>query len=182
MVKEHHPDRFKAKTREEGQASPEPEKLEASLIKMKRLISAYEGLSGAFELKAQGWFGVFIIRHCEGRSPQEHSVTAHQAWARVLAMKSREAQKLQSLHSGRSGRRKRRQKKEERVRHCCPTGKRRNRAGRGESQGRQRGSKSTKQKDSTQRTNQDRSRDRLSEGRSSGTRSTPQGIPAEQFE
>ena len=41
MVNEHHPDRFKAKIKQERGASPEPAELEESLIKMKRLTSAY---------------------------------------------------------------------------------------------------------------------------------------------
>ena len=73
IMKEHHPDRFTAKIKKERGASPEPAELEESLIQMRRATAGHEGLLGAFELKAQGWFGVFIIRHCEGRRPQEHS-------------------------------------------------------------------------------------------------------------
>ena len=64
---------------------------------MRNATSAREVLSGAIELKSQGWFGVFILKYCGGRSPQEFAEQARSNMARINTLKARIADRLRNL-------------------------------------------------------------------------------------
>ena len=97
MMMEHHPDRYRLKIKKERGHSPDHEDLEVSVIKMRNATSAREALSGALELKSQGWLGVFILKHCSGRSPQEFAQEATSQMARINLARARMADELRNL-------------------------------------------------------------------------------------
>ena len=81
-----HPDRLK---------SPNEGELEIAIIKMRNAQSAREALNAAIQFKSQGWFGVFILKYCGGREPQEYAARARINIQRVDEAKARIAAKLQ---------------------------------------------------------------------------------------
>ena len=97
MMMEHHPDRYRLKIKKERGHSPDHEDLEVSVIKMRNATSAREALSGALELKSQGRLGVFILKYCSGRSPQELAQEASSQIARINLARARIMDEFRSL-------------------------------------------------------------------------------------
>ena len=86
MMMLYHPDRLKAPTKVE---------LETAIIKMENAQSARDALNAAIKWKSQGWLGVFILRYCEGREPQEYAARARNNNQKVDEPKAKKAAKLQ---------------------------------------------------------------------------------------
>ena len=97
MMKEHHPDRYRLKIKKERGHSPDADDLESSVINMRNATSAREVLSGALELKSQGWLGVFILKYCSGRSPQEFAQEASSQMARINLARARIVDEFRNL-------------------------------------------------------------------------------------
>ena len=91
---EHHPVQYRLKIKKERGHSSDREDLEESIIKMRHAKAAHEALSGAIELKSQGWLGVFIWKHCGGRTPQEFATPARINMAKIATAKARIAARL----------------------------------------------------------------------------------------
>ena len=97
MMKEHHPDRYRLKIKKERGHSPDADDLESSVIKMRNATSAREALTGALELKSRGMYGVFILKHCDGRLPQEYAQEAVSQFSRINLARARLRDQLDRL-------------------------------------------------------------------------------------